>query len=50
MKSEELEMNELYTLKSQKTVKDFEGYDYTLLGDYHKYKYLNGETKFDGLL
>ena len=29
----ELEMNELYTLKSQKTVKDFEGYDYTLLGD-----------------
>jgi DNA repair exonuclease SbcCD ATPase subunit len=39
----ELEMNELYTLKSQKTVKDFEGYDYTLLGDYHKYKYLNEE-------
>lgn len=39
----ELEMNELYTLKSQKTVKDFEGFDYTLLGDYHKYKYLNEE-------
>lgn len=39
----ELEMNDLYTLKSQKTVKDFEGYDYTLLGDYHKYKYLNEE-------
>jgi DNA repair exonuclease SbcCD ATPase subunit/DNA repair exonuclease SbcCD nuclease subunit len=39
----ELEMNELYTLKSQKTVKDFEDYDYTLLGDYHKYKYLNEE-------
>jgi DNA repair exonuclease SbcCD nuclease subunit/DNA repair exonuclease SbcCD ATPase subunit len=39
----ELEMNDLYTLKSQKTVKDFEGYDYALLGDYHKYKYLNEE-------
>lgn len=39
----ELEMNALYTLKSQKTVKDFEGFDYTFLGDYHKYKYLNPE-------
>ena len=39
----EVKISNLYKHKGEKTIEDFEGYDYALLGDIHTYQYLNAE-------
>lgn len=38
-----LKLQEMYEAKGEKSVEDFKGYDYVLLGDIHTFQYLNDE-------
>jgi len=38
-----LKLQEMYEAKGEKSIEDFKGYDYVLLGDIHTYQYLNDE-------
>lgn len=40
-----VKLQNLYVSKGGKTVDDFKGYDYVLLGDIHRYQYLDDEKK-----
>ena len=38
-----LKLQEMYEAKGEKSIEDFKGYDYVLLGDIHTFQYLNDE-------